>query len=41
MKTLIMIIVVLTLTSCTKVQIGDFKWDPKTAMMRMTFGVSR
>jgi hypothetical protein len=41
MKTLIMIIVVLTLTSCTKVQIVDFKWDPKTAMMRMTFGVSR
>ena len=41
MKLLIMIIVVLTLTSCSKVQIGDFEWDPKTAMMRATFGVSK
>ena len=41
MKLLIMIIVVLTLTSCSKVQIGDFDWDPKTAMMRATFGVSK
>ena len=41
MKTLIMIIVVLTLTSCSKIQIGDFEWDPKTAMMRATFGVSK
>ncbi len=41
MKILTMIIVVLTLTSCSKIQIGDFEWDPKTAMMRATFGVSR
>jgi len=41
MKTLAMIIVVLTLTSCSKVEWGDFKWDPKTAMMRITFGVSK
>jgi hypothetical protein len=41
MKTLAMIIVVLTLTSCSKVQIGNFEWDPKTAMMRATFGVSK
>ena len=34
-------IVVLTLTSCSKIQIGDFEWDPKTAMMRATFGVSK
>jgi hypothetical protein len=31
----------LTLTHCSKVQIGDFEWDPRTAMMRMTFGVSK
>ena len=41
MKILAMIIVVSTLTSCNKVQIGDFEWDPKTAMMRATFGVSK
>ena len=41
MKLLIMIIVVLTLTSCSKIQIGDFEWDPKTAVMRATFGVSK
>jgi len=41
MKLLIMIIVVLTLTNCSKIQIGDFEWDPKTAMMRATFGVSK
>ena len=41
MKLLIMIIVVLTLTNCSKVQIGDFEWDPKTAVMRATFGVSK
>ena len=41
MKTLAMIIVVLTMTSCSKVQIGDFKWDPSTAMMRATFGISK
>tara|TARA_A100001201_G_scaffold113709_1_gene97401 strand:+ start:294 stop:419 length:126 start_codon:yes stop_codon:yes gene_type:complete len=41
MKTLAMIIVVLTLTNCSKLQIGDFEWDPKTAMMRATFGVSK
>ena len=42
MKTLAMIIVVLTLTSCSKTfEWGDFEWDPKTAMMRITFGVSK
>ena len=41
MKTLAMIIVVLTITSCSKVEMGDWEWDPKTAMMRATFGVSK
>ena len=40
MKYVLILITLLTL-SCCKVQIGDFKWDPKTAMMRMTFGVSK
>jgi len=29
------------MTSCSKVKIGDFEWDPNTAMMRATFGVSK
>jgi len=37
MKTLAMIIVVLTLTSCSK-QLGDWNWDPKTGLVRITFG---
>jgi|TARA_E500000318_G_scaffold4121_1_gene4390 hypothetical protein len=41
MKTLAMIIVVLTLTSCSKIEWGDFEWDPKSAIARMTFGVSK
>ena len=41
MRTLLMIIVVLTMTSCSKVEWGDWEWDPKSALVRMTFGVSR
>jgi len=41
MKTLAMIIVVLTLTSCSKVEWGDWEWDPRSAMARITFGVSK
>ena len=41
MKTLIMIIVVLTLTSCGKIQWGDWEWDPRSAVARITFGVSK
>jgi hypothetical protein len=41
MKTLIMIIVVLTLTSCSKIEWGDWEYDPKSALVRMTFGVSK
>ena len=41
MKTLIMIIVVLTLTSCSKIEWGDFEYDPRSAIARITFGVSK
>ena len=41
MRTLIMIIVVLTLTSCSKINWGDFEYDPKSAIARITFGVSK
>jgi hypothetical protein len=41
MKTLIMIIVVLTLTSCSKIEWGDWEYDPKSSLIRMTFGVSK
>ena len=40
MKYILILITLLTL-SCSKVQIGDFEWDPKTAMVRATFGVSK
>jgi hypothetical protein len=33
--------VVLTMTSCSKIQWGDFEWDPRSAMARITFGVSK
>ena len=41
MKTLAMIIVVLTLSSCSKVEWGDWEWDPRSAIARITFGVSK
>jgi hypothetical protein len=41
MKTLVMIIVVLTLTSCSKIQWGDWEYDPRSAIARITFGVSK
>ena len=37
MRLIVMIIVVLTLTSCSK-QLGDWKWDPKSGLVRITFG---
>ena len=40
MKYVLILITLLTL-SCGKVQLGDFEWDPKTAMIRTTFGVSK
>ena len=41
MRTLLMIIVVLTMTSCSKIQWGDWEWDPRSAVARITFGVSK
>ena len=38
MKTLAMIIVVLTMTSCSKTEIKDWKWDPVNGLIRITFG---
>ena len=41
MKLLIMIIVVLTLTSCSKTEkaFDKFYWDPVKGMFRITYGV--
>ena len=41
MKTLIMIIVVLTLTSCSKTEraFDKFYWDPVKGMFRITYGI--
>ena len=41
MKTLAMIIVVLTLTSCSKTEkaFDKFYWDPIKGMFRITYGV--
>ena len=40
-----MIIIILfgaiALTHCSKIEIGDWTYYPKTAMMRLTFGVSK
>ena len=41
MRTLVMIIVVSTLTSCSKVEWGDWEYDPRSAIARITFGVSK
>jgi hypothetical protein len=41
MRTLLMIIVVLTMTSCSKIQWGDWEYDPRSAIARITFGVSK
>jgi hypothetical protein len=32
---------VLTLTSCSKVEWGDWEYDPRSALVRLTFGVSK
>ena len=41
MKLLIMIIVVLTLTSCSKTEraFDKFYWDPVKGMFRITYGI--
>jgi hypothetical protein len=38
MRVLIMIIVVLTLTSCSKPHSNEWKWDPVNGLIRITFG---
>jgi len=38
---ILVILIALTLTHCSKVEMGDWQWDPKTAMMRATFGISK
>ena len=41
MKIINIIFLAIILTHCSKIEIGDWHYDPKTAMMRLTFGVSR
>ena len=41
MRIITIIFVAMMLTHCGKIEIGDWTYDPKTAMMRLTFGVSK
>jgi hypothetical protein len=41
MRIITTIFVAVMLTHCSKIEIGDWTYDPKTAMMRITFGVSK
>ena len=41
MRIIIILFVAVMLTHCSKIEIGDWTHDPKTAMMRLTFGVSK
>ena len=41
MKFIYILLTVIILTHCSKIEIGDWTYDPKTAMMRFTFGVSK
>ena len=41
MKIITILVVAMALTHCSKIQIGDWTYDPKTAMIRLTFGVSK
>tara|TARA_Y100000114_G_scaffold128591_1_gene125698 strand:+ start:247 stop:372 length:126 start_codon:yes stop_codon:yes gene_type:complete len=41
MKIIYIILTAMILTHCSKIEIGDWTYDPKTAMMRLTFGVSK
>jgi len=41
MKFIYILLTTIILTHCSKIQIGDWTYDPKTAMMRLTFGVSK
>ena len=41
MKIITILIVAIALTHCSKIQIGDWTYYPKTEMIRLTFGVSK
>ena len=41
MKIIYVLFMTVILTNCNKIEIGDWTYDPKTAMMRVTFGVSK
>tara|TARA_R110002012_G_scaffold38201_1_gene106650 strand:+ start:394 stop:519 length:126 start_codon:yes stop_codon:yes gene_type:complete len=41
MKFIYILLTAIILTHCSKIEIGDWTYDPKTAMMRFTFGVSK
>jgi len=41
MRIIYIILTATILTHCSKIEIGDWNYDPKTAMMRLTFGVSK
>ena len=41
MRIITILFVAVMLTHCSQIQIGNWTYDPKTAMMRLTFGVSK
>ena len=41
MRIITILFVAVMLTHCSKIEIGDWTYDPKTTMMRLTFGVSK
>ncbi len=41
MKFIYILLTAIILAHCSKIEIGDWTYDPKTAMMRFTFGVSK
>ena len=41
MKIITILFVAMVLNHCSKIEIGDWNYDPKSAMMRLTFGVSK
>ena len=41
MRIITILFVAVMLTHCSKIQIGNWTYDPKTAMIRLTFGVSK
>jgi len=41
MRFIYILLTAIILTHCSKIEIGDWNYNPKTAMMRLTFGVSK